>query len=322
MENARGGFNNTKNSKFPLYRDGIIKLSHSVRLDRLQFSLKDNRDAGTVMSQLRFLFEYVMPIREGRKFIHRFKHNHSLIDFVKWGRNGFNNYALIVEDPDAEVQDHISQIMGVCPMRLSQVEVAFDFCPDDEYDLYDLRSVLNDGLVVRYSRAGCYSEFKETVYIGKGGDVRKGTKGLRVYRKEDRYFLRMEMQFNRTFIKGNGISLPVDASRFDLFDYVDYRGPLDEDRLLKLLCRKWRPPIKRAADVEMLSSLMFSGVHSWIMTQLTDFGQNPVCKQMGYFKQHLKIDNLSHRAPEFFPKCGKKEMIMEDIRSGFVRRRY
>jgi hypothetical protein len=322
MEDASGTFNNNPNSKFTLYQDDIVGLSHSVHLDRLQFSL-DSRYAGTVMGQFKSLFEYVRPIRVGGKFIHRFRYNRSMVDLAQWRRDSFYG-AVILRDPDVELQDQISQIMQVCPMRLSQVEVAFDFFPDDKHDIHDLRSVLTDGLVLRYSRVGCYSGFKGTDYIGKDGNVRKGTKGVRVYRKNEggRYFLRMEMQFNRAFIKDNGISLPVDAGRFNLFDYVDYRGPLDEDRLVKLLCRKWQNPIKRAADVEMLRSLASCGIYSWMMTQVTDYGQAPVCDQMSRFKQHLRNDNLSHRASEFFPKCGKKKMISADVQNGFVRRKY
>jgi hypothetical protein len=320
MESAQRGFNNSPYPKFPFYQDDIIRLSHFRHIDRLQFSV-DNRCAGTVMSQFKSLFEYVKPIRVGKKFIHRFRHNNSLIEFVQWGRDSFFS-TVIVHDPDVDIQNKISQIMKVCSVRLSQVELAFDFYPNDEHDLYDLRRVLTSGLILKHSRAGCYSKIQETDYIGKGGNVRKGSKGIRIYKKQRdaRYFLRMELQLNRTFIKDNSISLPVIADGFQLFDFVDYREPLDEDRLLKMLCKKWRNPIERARDVEMLRGLSLCGIYSWILTQITDYDQNPVCAQIGRFKHHLK--NLSNRVSEFFPESPKKALIVEDIQNGFCRREY
>jgi len=326
MENTQGAFNNTPNPKYPSYPDVIIRFSHSRLIDRLQFTL-DNRYAGAFMGQLKSLFEYIGHTWDGRKFIRKFSNKQSLIEFVRWGRRGFNDYALIVHDPDIELQEILSRVMGTCPMRLSQMEVAFDFIPDYPCDLYDLRRIMTDGIVLKYSRPGCYVnysglEFRGTEYIGKGGVVRRGSKGLRVYnkQKDGRLFLRMELQFNRPLIKKYGITLPVHADSFNLFDYVDYRGPLDEDRLLKVLRKKWRSPIERASDVEMLRSLEFCGIYSWILTQITFSGLGPVCDQMSRFKQNLERDNLAHRVSEFFPRSGKKVIIAEGVQKGFVQR--
>ena len=325
MENAQGGFNNILNSKLSLYQDDIIRLSHFRHIHRLQYSL-GNRYASTVLGQFKSLFEYIKPTKVDKKFIRKFRHGHSRIKFARWGRRGFNDYAVIVYDPDVEIQNLISQIMQVCPMSLSQVEVAFDFYPENEYDLRELRRVLTDGLIFKHSRARCYFnfsklEFRGTEYIGKKGVVRKGSKGLRIYNKQQdgRHFLRMELQFNRPFIKSNGISLPVNADRFNLFDFVDYRKALDEDRLLKVLCKKWARPVKRAADVEMLRSLALCGIYSWVLNVIV-CPSDIVCEQMSLFKVNLKHENLIHRINEFFPKSRKKEMILEDVQDGFVRR--
>jgi hypothetical protein len=83
---------------------------------------------------------------------------------------------------------------------------------------------------------------------------------------------------------------------------------LDEVRLAKTLTRRWGSPL--------------CALYSWIMTQLTDFGEASVSDQMGHFKKHLKIDNLSKKVSDYFPRTGKKEMILEDISNGFVRRGY
>ena len=162
MEMVVRPFNNIPIYKKPVHYPDIIKLSHIYSLiDRLQFSLH-NHYAKTVLDQFHSLFEYIGPIKVKKRFIHRFRHNHSLIDFVKWNRNSFNDYAVIVHDPDIELQNKLSQVIEVCPMNLSQVEVALDFYPDDKPIYMIFWRVMNDGLVLKYSRVGCYSKFKET----------------------------------------------------------------------------------------------------------------------------------------------------------------
>lgn len=326
MVNKQGAFNNRPNSKFSRYSDDIIGFSYSVSIDRLQLSLQDNRHSRPVVNELNSMFKYVRPIRDGRKIIQEFRYDRSLIEFIWWGRHGFNDYAVIVHDPDIELQNLILQLTQMYPMSLSQVEVAFDFTPDNPCDLYDLRRILTDGIVLKYSRAGCYLnysglDFRGTEYIGKKGVVRKGSKGLRVYNKhvDGKHLLRMELQFNPPFIRKNGITLPVHADRFDLFDFVVYRQPLDEDKLLDVLRKKWQNPIKRARDVEILRGLGLCGIYSWMLSVLI-CPSISVSDQIGRFKQSLKRENLAHRINEFFPKSGKKAMIVEAVRNGFVRR--
>jgi hypothetical protein len=326
MENMQGPFNNQRDSKETLYSDDIIQFSHLRHIHRLQFTLRDNRHSSAVMAQLMSLFEYLERIKDGEKTIYRFRHGPSRVEFCRWGRNGFNEYAVIVYEPDFEIQNLMLRIIQMYPMTLSQVEVAFDFIADNPCDQYYLRKVMTDGIVLKYSRAGCYlnysgTDFRTTEYIGKNHNVRKGSKGLRIYDKQQdgRRFLRMELQFNRPFIRDKGISLPVHADSFNLFDFIDYREELDEDRLLRVLLKKWRKPIERVADVKMLRSLEVSMVYSWILSVII-YPSTSVSDQISRFKENLKPDNLSHRVNEFFPKSPKKEMLLEDVPNGFVRR--
>jgi hypothetical protein len=211
MKDARGSFNNS--DKFPFCDDAIIPLSYSVHLDRLQFSLQSHYSE-VVLDRLKTLFGPFQPIKEGKKFIYQFKHDHGLIDFVKWYEGCFY-WGIIVHDPDAEVQAQMSMLMHAFHLYLSQVEVALDFHPEDRHDLNALCDVLSDGLVVKHSRAGCYREIHGTIYIGKDGNVRNGSKGARVYKKPidgPHTFLRMELQFNRRHIKQIKISLPINPA--------------------------------------------------------------------------------------------------------------
>ena len=330
MEMLLGPFNNIPIYKKPVHYPDIIKLSHTSHIDRLQFSIH-NHYAETIMAQFNSLFEYIRPIKVDKKFIHRFRHNHSLIDFIQWGRNSFYS-AVIINDPDIEIQNKLSQVIEVCPMNLSQFEVAFDYLPDDKHDLHDLWRVLNDGLVLKYSRVGCYSKVQETDYIGKDGNVRKGSRGgSGVYKKQKdgRYFLRMELQFNQKYIKRKSISLPVDAGDFNLFDFVDYREPLDKARLEKLLYKRQLKahPIEKAADVRMVRELeretIWSHVDCAFMYSPFNKDDGPtIAEQISMFKLYFQYDNVAHPIDWFFPKSGKKKLIIEDIPKGFVRRKY
>lgn len=321
----RDNYNYGSNSKNPVYCDEIITFSQSTSIDRLRFSFL-TRDIGVVLNHFHSSCKYNKTIKKDGKLIHEYLQDKALIQVVQWRKDSFYS-SVFVHDPDIGVQGKIMQLTDVIPVNLTLVEVAFDLIPDNLFDLYDLRRVLTEGIVLRHSRAGCYVnfsglEYRGTEYIGNKGVVRKGSKGLRIYNKQQngRHFLRMELQFNRDYIKRKSITLPVDPASFDLFDFVDYREPLDEDKLLDVLRKKWRTPIKRAAHVEMLRSLEFSGIYSWILTQITFYRLRPVCEQIGQFKQHLKRDNLAHRVNEFFPKSGKKAMIVEGVQNGFVRR--
>lgn len=303
-----------------MQHDDIIKLSHSIHIDRLQFTI-DNRDVGIVLNQLHSMFEYFRPIKDGRKFIHQFKQNHSLIELALW--NGSFKSAVIVHDPDDEIQLMILEIMQICPLKLSQVEIAFDFMPDNERDIRDLRRVLTDGIVLRNSRVNCYSRYLTTEYIGKNGNVRHGSKGIRVYEKRQNgeRFLRMELQFNRPGIKRNRLSLPIDAYKINLIDYLGYRQ-LDTLKLLDILCKKWRRPVKNVSDLAMTRGLERAMILSWVSCIITDGQENPVSEQISRFKYHLKGEKLGHRFNEFFFKSPKMAMIFEDVQMGFVRRRY
>jgi hypothetical protein len=285
-----------------------------------------------VLSDLKSKFTFTGTSLVDGHLLYNYTYNGKLIQLAKWGEEWNQDayhYSLITYQPDEEMQYILLDLLNTYRMTLSQVEVALDFYPEDPRDLYDLRMILTDGIVLRYSRPGCYLRYVGngyTEYIGKGGNVRKGTKGIRMYRKQHdgRQSVRMELVLLRPFIKRHSISLPVNAYDFQLFDFVDYRESLDIDRLLKLLCKRQAKanPIKRTADVEMVRSLERQGLLDWIESQITGYGNRPVCDQIGRFKEHLKNDNLANRVNEFFRKSGKKAMLMADLQDGFVRREY
>lgn len=75
----------------------------------------------------------------------------------------------------------------------------------------------------------------------------------------------------------------------------------------------------RAADLESLRSVNLCAVYSWIMNVIV-CPSDSVSDQVGRLKRSLMGDNLAYRAGEFFRKSGKKAMIVEGVRNGFVRR--
>lgn len=227
----RNYYNNVHNFKNPVYSDEITTFSHSKTIDRLRFSFL-TPDIGVVLNHFHSSCRYITTIKKDGKLIHEYIHDNALIQVVQWRKTSYYG-SVFVHDPDLEVQRKIMQLMDVIPFNLTLVEVAFDFHPDDPFELYPLRKVLTGGIVLRHSRAGCYVnysglDYRGTEYFGKGGVVGSGSKGLRIYIKQQdgRRFLRMELQFNWPFIKKNGITLPVHAGSLWMWTVCWY--PLQE----------------------------------------------------------------------------------------------
>lgn len=319
------GFNKSQIFRIHGEHSDYIAISHKRSIDRLQLSLRSHY-ADRVLHQLKSMCRMVRTIKQADRFIYEFAYHAHRIQFVQWSGKGMPvyYYSILALQPDIKVQLILKDLIEAYHMILSQVEVAYDFIPDDPYDLSGLSRAIPDGIVLKHSRAGCYSKCHETEYIGKNGNVRKGSKGLRIYKKEQagRHFLRVELQLNRDFIKRKEIHLPVNADDFPLFNFVDYRKSLDEDRLLKVLCERWANPIRRAADVRRLRSLQSRGIHSWILASII-LPSDSESDQISRFKQNLyEHEDLMDRVDWFFPKSCKRSMILEDIQNGVVRREY
>ena len=111
---------------------------------------------------------------------------------------------------------------------INQLEIAWDFVPHDPCERESIKEYLGHHVHLKYSRPGSIVKFKETVYIGKGGDARKGAKGLRGYPKDkvDEKVARLELQFNRKYLRDRNITIDLLPQLFPedfrLFDHVEF----------------------------------------------------------------------------------------------------
>lgn len=117
---------------------------------------------------------------------------------------------------------------------LSQVEIASDFVVQEGCSVEEVQSWINHHISLKYSRKGSRKQYKDTLYVGKKGMVREGSKGIRTYdpsnkRKVDEQCVRVELQLNRGFLTKNiNIDeLPIKPDVCNVFRYVQFIADID-----------------------------------------------------------------------------------------------
>lgn len=159
-----------------------------------------------------------------------------------------------INDPTPNSQLLVRDLMKRIPglnAQLSQIEFSFDFYPMLYSELIKLYHLLCNIIYLKHSRIKAYRNYPEndtyTHYQSKNGNIHKGgSKGLRIYLKPYRTdetpnatpeFVRVELQLNRSLIKGKNIgmdSLPIQADLVGFFDYLEFRRGITEDNFRKL----------------------------------------------------------------------------------------
>lgn len=137
-----------------------------------------------------------------------------------------------VSDPNIEVQ---MWLKGVCrnlsrgspkgrySVIIKEVELAIDFYTDEKNEAEKIWRYIGKHLFIKHSRSNSYRTIKTTRYIGRNGNIRDGTKGVRCYPKTIRRktLCRLEKQYNRQYLLERKItyeSLPITAEMFLIFD--------------------------------------------------------------------------------------------------------
>lgn len=118
----------------------------------------------------------------------------------------------------------------------SQIEVALDFIVDSEYSVDEVQDWINHHISLRYSRAGSRKQYIDTLYVGKKGNIREGSKGIRVYdpsgkRKLNEDMVRVELQLNRAYMTGKNMSIsdmPVLPNVVDVFSHIQFIDDIDD----------------------------------------------------------------------------------------------
>lgn len=176
------------------------------------------------------------------------------IDDIKYSTkiNFYDRVFVTLYDTTLEAQRSLNGILSLISryksswfdeVMLNQVEVSYDFYASSDDNLELIKKYLNHHLVMKYARDKSYSWYFDTLYIGRKGYIRKGSKGARSYEKFEggECFYRFEMQYNRPFLKKAGISiqdLPLDPLLFQTFEQVYLYDDLS-GRSLKNLARSF-----------------------------------------------------------------------------------
>lgn len=148
--------------------------------------------------------------------IYNHSYDNSKIRLIKY-RNKPYWFEISVSDPSKDVQLIIKKVLESIEclksdVSLHQIEFALDLYPLWRNSLDLLQESTRHHLVLNHSRIDSFRQIGETIYQGRKGNVRNGSKGLRCYCKEENndHFLRIELQANRKMIR----RLRIDRSEY------------------------------------------------------------------------------------------------------------
>jgi hypothetical protein len=232
--------------------DKVIAYTVTRHLDKVQLAF-DYRLYAFFLDKLNKKYGQAKPIKIGKKFIYQYRAGGSLIELISWGRDSFKS-AIIVHDPDDDAQRFFTGLADY--FSLSQVEIAWDFHPQDPKDLYLLKCALAHKVVLRHGRKNAFKWYKSkdkkasarhasTAYLGNKGNVRHAPKGVRIYTKPENQFVRLELNLNRPAIRRKKLALPININDVNLYDFIFVLNSLDSGllaaRLVKAIAKKIGP---------------------------------------------------------------------------------
>lgn len=255
----------------------VSRIERSI--DRIQIVIRNTTEASELLEGLlSFHFQENDPSKDKGRFIKHYVLGNSSVEHMRG-----TNYCqwLILFQPTLALQNIIRKgiepILGLnveCVpfINLQQVEFAYDVYPASRQDIVDLFWLLRMVTTLRYSRKNSFYEFKGTVYQGKGGNIRNGSCGLRIYLKpeDNPKFVRLEIQLNNLALKRELItleSLPVTTDLIDPLDYVLFREPMNAERLNELVATILR---KRFPKGQTGSKMRKQGVFCAIRDEVLD----------------------------------------------------
>lgn len=198
------------------------------------------------------------------------------------------------------------------PVNLSQLELSFDFYSDNQEET---KEFLHRHLFLRYPRSSSFS-IKTTHYTN---DLRKDTKGMRIYPKRELLCTRMELVLKSRILKRYGIKFPLrkidslDLSHF--FRFVD----IDTEAVHRYLFKKTMKQITRFPERrKRFDGLADTHVRSYIdIITRNNYGEDDLMKKVRKLKRSLlKVPNhyrflypLPDFNKEFFKQVSEQEFL-------------
>jgi len=240
-----------KGLNFPLSHPRIYIKKPVQAIDRIQISI-DSRCLAPCISEFTSEFDYRgKHLDDDANWVWEFICYGCRVQLVKYEHeNPLRRMwsSVRIQDPTKRAQEKVAEIiiMALDSLGLShdhasvkQVEFALDFVPTYPAMLRKLTHYLQSTVTMRHGRASSV-EFKgTTMYIGKDGNVRQGTKGVRCYPKEGNR-VRVEVQVNKAFLRGKGVtinSLPLAADFVRVMDYALFYHRLSAREIEQIMAK-------------------------------------------------------------------------------------
>lgn len=252
-----------KGQNYP-YSSSRIYIRKPVQaIDRIQVSI-DARCLEACLACFKDEFEsQAQKIDKRGRLIRAFMFDQCLIELVKHPNRGPHSqlwFFVGIHDPTTLAQEKVAEIiiMALDSLGLphdhasvSQVEFALDFVPAYPAMLRELTDYLQSSLTMQHGRAGSCKMVETTLYVSNKGNVRSGTKGIRCYPKE-RNRVRVEVQANKPFLKGKGVtinSLPLVADRVNVMDYARLYHRLSAREVEQIIAKYIPTPANRQTQL-------------------------------------------------------------------------
>lgn len=188
---------------------------------------------------------------------------------------------------------------------LNQVEIALDFVVADDTLVDVVQEKIQHHISLRYSRVGSRKYYEDTLYVGKKGVVRDGSKGVRVYdpsdkRKLQENMVRVELQLNRAFLTGSDLSvssMPISPETVDVFQHIQFIEDIDDRTVDKVVKKVLQEVPKNQATV----------IKASIRRQLSN--------KLPVKRQYENLAKIKSKYKVSISKCAEKACSTEDLKN-------
>jgi hypothetical protein len=189
---------------------------------------------------------------------------------------------------------------------IKEIEVAMDMTSYDEDDLNQIYEFFDRHANLKYSRSGSLNYEEDTRYQGKDGNVRKGGKGIRTYKKDLKTgsVVRVETQLNRIFLRRNNIQiedLPHLLQKINILDYLELLDDIS-DRGIRNMAESIHKRTDQSDSANNRRKI--KNLENWLRKKIlivhSSGKYRPVPKQMDQVRVILKKYGFAYRPKKYF----------------------
>ena len=211
-------------------------------------------------------------------------------------------------------------------VRISELETRIDIYPSNPKHCRLVQDILTENLMVPYSRQPLLIRFKNTIYTNK----RRAVRGIKIYprpKNGSHEYIRLEVTFRRSYIRRQGWKLENlrDLREgINLPEQMSYRKALKSKEASELALRlvRWANPPLPPGSRSMRHKVRSQAWASKIIETKNGGYDAPVTHQLSVYKEMCEKLRIRARPERVFKRYPKAEMVMRDLKKGFLRRCY